>query len=147
MFLPLRTGLGAAATAALALLATAPAQTATAEPFGMVTVDRTGRVAADGTVTLSGTYRCSGATGPVYIGSSVQQTSNSSSDRHSFGGTRAECDGETHRWENTQQLSPGAVEPGEARVEATIVELNSESGMPGPVFHASQQEDVTLVAG
>ncbi|MER6633549.1 DUF6299 family protein, partial [Streptomyces sp. NPDC000987] len=68
--MPLRPVPGAAV---LLLLAAVPATPAAADPHETVTVDRTGRLAADGTVTLSGTYRCLGGTGPVYVSSSLSQ--------------------------------------------------------------------------
>ncbi|MDT9695156.1 DUF6299 family protein [Streptomyces sp. P17] len=140
--MPVRTTLGVAAASALLLLA-APATPADADPYETVTVDPTGTIAADGTVTLSGTYRCTGGTGPVFVSSSVGKRS--SSLRHGIGGTRAICDGMEHRWENTGKPSPGSLEPGPAHVEATVMELDSSGGLPLPSFHASQQQDVTLV--
>lgn len=130
------------------LLLTAPATDAFADPRiprlpgETVTVDPTGRLAADGTVTLSGTYRCSGGAGPVFVSSSVRQSS--AVVRHGIGGTRAVCDGAEHRWQNsgrtTSKLAPGA-----AHVEATVMELDTRSGLPLPRFHAIQRQDVTLV--
>jgi hypothetical protein len=49
--------LGAAAGAALLLLGAAPAAGAAYDPSESVTIDPTGYVAPDGTLTLSGTYR------------------------------------------------------------------------------------------
>jgi hypothetical protein len=137
-----RPALGAAAGAALLLLA-APTALATTAPYETVTVDPVGRIAADGTVTLSGTYRCTGGTGPVFVSSSVGQSS--SSVRYGIGGTRAVCDGMEHRWENTGKPSPGAL-PSAARVEATLMEMSLEGGLPLPRFHAAQSQDVTLRA-
>ncbi|MET9502478.1 DUF6299 family protein [Streptomyces sp. NPDC006259] len=135
--------LTAAAGAALLLLA-APAATATAGPSESVTVDPVGRVAADGTVTLTGTYRCTGSSGPVFVSSSVGQES--STTRHGIGGTRAVCDGAEHRWVNTGKPSSDPVEPGAARVEATVMELRPAGGLPMPHFHAAAEKDVTLTA-
>ncbi|QNS02429.1 DUF6299 family protein [Streptomyces xanthii] len=134
-----------AAAGALALLAAAPVAQAAA-PGGSVTVDRVGHVSADGTVSLSGTYRCSGAEGPVFVSSSVRDTENPGL-RRGIGGTRAVCDGVEHTWHNTGQVPEGAVEPGEAEVEATVLELAPEGGLPVPRFHATGQQDVLLVAG
>ena len=136
-----RTALAATAGAALFLLA-APALPAHADPYETVTVDPVGRIAADGTVTLSGTYRCTGNTGPVFVSSSVGQ--GSSSVRQGIGGTRAVCDGVEHVWANTGKPTPGSLEPGEARVEATIMELSPQGGLPLPRFHALGQQDITL---
>ncbi|MDT7841856.1 DUF6299 family protein [Streptomyces justiciae] len=130
----------ALAAATLLLLATAPV--AVADSYETVTVDPTGTIAEDGTVTLSGTYRCLGNTGPAFVSSSVGQKSPSV--RHGIGGTRAVCDGAEHRWENTGKVDTGALEPGTARVEATVMELHPQGGLPLPRFHAAQQQDVTL---
>lgn len=130
----------ALAAATLLLLAAAPV--AGADPFETVTVDPTGTLAEDGTVTLSGTYRCLGNTGPAFVSSSVGQ--GSPNVRHGIGGTRAVCDGAEHRWENTGKVDAGALEPGAARVEATLMELDDTSGLPLPRFHAGQQQDITL---
>ncbi|MEV0634056.1 DUF6299 family protein [Streptomyces sp. NPDC050619] len=145
----LRSALGAAAGTALLLLA-APAPSATAapapvDPSETVTIDQTGRIAADGTVTLSGSYRCVGGTGPVFVSSSVSQ--GSSSVRHGIGGTRAVCDGMEHRWENTGKPSPITLTPGTAHVEATVMELQFQGILPLPRFHAAQRQDVTLTEG
>ncbi|MBN0049056.1 hypothetical protein JS756_34245 [Streptomyces actuosus] len=134
--------LGAAAGAALLLPAAAPA--AFADPSEIVTVDPTGHIAPDGTVTLSGTYRCLGSTGPVFVSSSLAQKPPSV--QHGIGGTRAVCDGAEHPWRNSGRPMPGALEPGPARVEATVMELRSQGGLPLPRFHAVRQQDVTLTA-
>ncbi|MFJ3668818.1 DUF6299 family protein [Streptomyces sp. NPDC090106] len=129
----------ALAAATLLLLAAAPSAVAAA-PYETVTVDPVGTVAEDGTVTLSGTYRCLGSTGPVFVSSSVRQRSASVS--HGIGGTRAVCDGAEHRWQNTGEAAK--VEPGEAAVEATLMELDPSGGLPLPRFHARERQDVTL---
>jgi hypothetical protein len=140
----LRPVLTAAAGAALLLLAV-PAGTATADPYEIVTVDPTGRIAADGTVTLSGTYRCLGSTGPVFVSSSVAQ--DPPTVRYGIGGTRAVCDGVEHPWVNTGRAGRDTLAPGAARVEATVMELRPQGGLPLPRFHAAQQQDITLVQG
>ncbi|MDX3311580.1 DUF6299 family protein [Streptomyces sp. NPDC054884] len=139
----LRPALSAAAGAALLLLA-APAVVAVAVPgpTESVTVDPVGRIAADGTVTLSGTYRCVAGTGPVFVSSSVGQASQDAT--HGMGGTRAVCDGAEHTWKNTGKATPNDLAPGAARVEATLMELRSDGGLPLPRFHATQKRDVTL---
>ncbi|CAL9586740.1 DUF6299 family protein [Streptomyces sp. enrichment culture] len=138
-----RSLLGAAAAAAL-LLAT-PAGAAAADPSESVTVDAVGTIAADGTVTLSGTYRCHGNRGPVYVSSSLGQSRPNV--RYGIGGTSAVCDGAEHRWTNTGKPMPGEVKPGAARVEATVMELDPSAGLPLPRFHALQQQEITLVQG
>ncbi|MFD0304141.1 DUF6299 family protein [Streptomyces sp. NPDC127119] len=108
-----------------------------------VTVDPTGRLAADGTVTLSGTYRCTGGTGRTFVSSSLSQ--GESKVRKGVGGTQAVCDGAEHRWTNTDRTDPGRFEPGAATVEASVMELRS-GGLPLPMFHAAAERSVTLVA-
>ncbi|MFI8190107.1 DUF6299 family protein [Streptomyces sp. NPDC085946] len=154
--MPVRRGIGAATGAALLLLAAAaaataapsaaadgtPAGPASAEPAETVTVDPVGRITPDGTVTLTGTYRCLGATGTVFVSSSVSQ--GTSTARHGIGGTPAVCDGLEHRWANTGRAAPGALGPGAARVEATVTELRSFIGLPLPHLHATRYQDVVL---
>ncbi|MEU9520605.1 DUF6299 family protein [Streptomyces sp. NPDC048224] len=139
--------LATAAGATLLLLA-APAVTAAPHDARLVaesvTVDPTGRLAADGSVTLSGTYRCTGGTGPVYVSSTVSQTDPSV--RYGVGGTRAVCDGLEHRWVNTGTPDTVVLKPGAAHVEATLMELRPMGIVPLPSFHARQAQDVTLTA-
>ncbi|WP_458246134.1 DUF6299 family protein [Streptomyces sp. MAI_2237] len=135
-----RPALGLAAGAALLLL-TAPTTPAAADPYETVTVDPTGTVAADGTVTLSGTYRCLGNTGPAFVSSSVSQAKPDV--RQGIGGTSAVCDGQDHRWQNSGKPTE-ALDAGTASVEATVMELRPLSGLPLPRFHAVQRQDVTL---
>ncbi|MFB7085406.1 DUF6299 family protein [Streptomyces sp. NPDC056296] len=147
--MPVRSAAFATAAGAALLLLTAPA--ATAAPHDAryvtesVTVDPTGRLAADGTVTLSGTYRCTAGTGPVFVSSTVSQSDPSV--RHGIGGTRAVCDGLEHRWVNTGTPSANALKPGAAHVEATLMELRPMGGLPLPSFHARHDQDVTLTEG
>ncbi|MGW2050889.1 DUF6299 family protein [Streptomyces sp. NPDC001858] len=140
----LRSVLFAALGAAL-LLPAATAITAVAAPAESVTVDPVGRIASDGTVTLSGTYRCVGGTGPVFVSSSVRQ--NSENSRHGVGGTRAVCDGAEHAWKNSGKVTPADLAPGVAHVEATLMELSAEGGLPLPRFHAVKEQYITLVEG
>lgn len=134
------------ALAAVALLVTAAAPTAVAShaPYESVTVDPVARVAEDGTVTLSGTYRCHSGTGPVFVSSSIAQGADNP--RHGIGGTRAVCDGAEHRWENSGKPSR-ALKPGAAEVEATVMELRPQGGLPLPYFHARSVEGVTVARG
>ncbi|KUL23848.1 DUF6299 family protein [Streptomyces regalis] len=148
--MPLRPALATAAGAVLLLLVaapSAPAASAAPTPKETVTVDDTGRIAADGTVTLSGTYRCADTTGPAFVSSTIGQRS--SGLRHGIGGTLAVCDGKEHSWKNTGKpytdSSSGPLEAGKAYVEATIVELHPVGGLPLPRFHALQdKQDITL---
>ncbi|MFM9593091.1 DUF6299 family protein [Streptomyces scabiei] len=136
--------LGAAAGAAALLLAAAGSAGAVHDPDGTVTVDPTGHVAPDGTLTLSGTYRCLAGGGPVFVSSSLQQ--GDSRVRKGVGGSSAVCDGAEHTWTHTDRAEPGRYVPGPARVEATVTEL-SGGGLPLPRFHAVRQQDITLVEG
>lgn len=139
----LRPALAAAAGAALFLLAV-PGQAATADTTEALTVDVVGTIAPDGTVALSGTYRCLGSTGPVYISSNVQQEADAI--RYGIGGSRAVCDGALHTWRNTGPTRSAGLKPGSAHVEATITELEPHGGLPLPRFHALRGQDITLAA-
>ncbi|MFD9042066.1 DUF6299 family protein [Streptomyces bottropensis] len=136
--------LGAVAGAALLLLSAAPSAGAAYDSSETVTIDPTGYVAPDGTLTLSGTYRCLGSSGPVFVSFSLQQ--GDSRVRKGVGGSSAVCDGAEHAWTNTDRAEPGRYLPGPARVEATVTEL-SGGGLPLPRFHAVRQQDITLVEG
>ncbi|MYQ46301.1 hypothetical protein GTW40_14770 [Streptomyces sp. SID4985] len=133
----------AAVLGAAALLCAVAAPAATAAPTESVTVDPVATIEEDGTVTLSGTYRCLGATGPVFVSSSVAQ--DDSRVKYGIGGTRATCDGIRHRWANSGQVPDDALLPGAARVEATVTELHPSGIAFLPVFHATRARDVTLV--
>ncbi|POX51612.1 DUF6299 family protein [Streptomyces sp. Ru72] len=125
------------------LLSSAPAAGALSRSSDEVTVDPTGYLAPDGTLTLSGTYRCAGGTGgPVFVSSSISQGDHRV--QHGVGGTLAVCDGIVHRWTNSETRR-GAYTPGPAQVEATLTELNG-SGLPLPRFRAVLQQDVNLTA-
>ncbi|MFB7493665.1 DUF6299 family protein [Streptomyces sp. NPDC056161] len=136
--------LGTAAGAAALLLGVVAPATAADNPTETITVDKTGRVATDGTVFLTGTYRCNKGTGQVFVSSSVSQ--NSDSVRYGVGGTLAQCDGAEHRWENSSKVSSERIAPGAARVEATLLELRPQGGLPLPYFRATGHQDVTLAA-
>ncbi|MER5431310.1 DUF6299 family protein [Streptomyces sp. NPDC002588] len=137
-----RPALAAAAGAVLFLLAV-PGQTAAAAgPAESVTVDPVGQLAADGTVTLTGTYRCVGSTGPVFVSSSVRQDSGTT--RYGIGGTHAVCDGVLHAWANTGKPGTDTLKAGAAQVEATLMELEPHGGLPLPRFHSTKAQDVTL---
>ncbi|MCP3769247.1 DUF6299 family protein [Streptomyces sp. MAR25Y5] len=137
------------ATACAALLlgaaVAAPPAASAAPVHETVTVDSEGRIAADGTVTLSGTYSCLDVSGPVLVGSSVHPGTGDT--RYGVGGTLAVCDGETHAWENTGRVPSAVLKAGSVDVEATLTELRSAGGLPLPVSHAVQQREVTLVRG
>ncbi|MFI8366680.1 DUF6299 family protein [Streptomyces sp. NPDC085466] len=143
------------ALAATALLAAAAAPLAhaggadgrTAVPSGgfadLLTVDRAGLLGADGTVTLSGTYRClDDSAGPVFVSSTLRQQDRSAG----IGGTRAVCDGVLRTWTNTAVVKDPAYQPGDARVEATLMQLTPQGdlGLPAPGFLAVEDAPVTL---
>ncbi|MEU2715886.1 DUF6299 family protein [Streptomyces sp. NPDC007205] len=140
--MPARPALAAAlGAAALLCAAVAPA---TADTSEKVTVDKTGHVAEDGTVTLSGTYRCTGAKGIAFVSSSISQGDKNRKSVYGIGGSAADCDGALHRWENTGKVSPGSLKAGKAHVQATVTELRSGGLLLLPSFHAVQEKDVTL---
>ncbi len=131
----------AAALGATALLCAAIGPAA-ADPSELITVDPVGRIASDGTVTLSGTYRCTGSTGPVLVSSSVSQSDPGL--QHGIGGSVAQCDGAEHRWEHSGKASPEVLKAGAARVEATLTELRPSGIIVLPSFHAVSHQDIEL---
>ncbi|MGW2647436.1 DUF6299 family protein [Streptomyces sp. NPDC001393] len=141
--MPLRPAL-AAALGAAALLCTAVAPAAAADSSETVTVDPTGHIAKDGTITLTGTYRCTDASGVAFVSTTVSQGDRTSV--YGIGGTPARCDGAEHRWENTGRISPKQLKAGKAHVQATVTDLRSGGGLLLllPDFHAVQEQDVTL---
>lgn len=125
------------------LLCAAPAAGALTRAADEVTVDATGRFAPDGTITLSGTYRCASGTGPVFVSSSLSQ--GAPRVRRGMGGTLAVCDGAEHRWANSA-AGQSAWTAGTAHAEATLMELTG-TVVPLPHLHAFRQQDVTLTPG
>ena len=108
-----------------------------------VSANPTGTVAKDGTVTLSGTYRCSAPAdpGPVFVSSSV----GNDSVQHGVGGTAATCDGVEHTWVNQEKPEDGAPVPvGPAEVEATLMRLDTTSGLPLPAILATDRHHIEL---
>ncbi|MER6524065.1 DUF6299 family protein [Streptomyces sp. NPDC001508] len=142
--MPVRPVLGAAVGGVALLLGALAPVTASAAPAERVTVGSVGRIAADGTVVLTGTYRCRAGIGPVFVSSSIGQRSTSA--RYGIGGTRALCDGAEHRWVNSGTVPSDRIAPGAAHVEATVMELRPQGGLPLPYFHATGRQDVRLVA-
>ncbi|MFF4171565.1 DUF6299 family protein [Streptomyces sp. NPDC001744] len=105
-----------------------------------LSVDAYGTVAADSTVTLSGTYRClDDSAGPVFVASTLVQGDRSTG----IGGTRAVCDGHLHTWTNRSVVKDPAYRPGAARVDATLLQL-SGTGLPLPRFLVVEKTDVEL---
>ncbi|MGW1997876.1 DUF6299 family protein [Embleya sp. NPDC001921] len=110
-----------------------------------VTIDSTVWVAADGTITLSGTYRCTPHhVGTVLVGGQVDQEG-----RHaSVGGSVATCDGARHTWRNTGQPYIG-IHPGAARGAATLLELAPGEGvipiLPNVLAHDARDVAVEAI--
>lgn len=106
-----------------------------------VTIDQTGQIASDGTLTLTGTYRCSSLRpGPVFVGSKVSQ----GGAQAGVGGTRATCDGREHAWRNTGRAMED-FEPGAAAGEATLLVLDTSRGfIPVPVVLDRDQRELIL---
>ncbi|MEU9102692.1 DUF6299 family protein [Streptomyces sp. NPDC048361] len=131
-----------AAAGALLGVASAPAGAALTDT---VSAGPTGTVAKDGTVTLSGTYRCSPPSrpGPVFVSSGVL----TGSVLHGIGGTVATCDGDEHTWVNRDKVSsPERVPAGETVVQTTLMRLDTGTGLPLPVILATERHTVDLRA-
>ncbi|MEV5982649.1 DUF6299 family protein [Streptomyces sp. NPDC052114] len=111
-------------------------------PADGLTVNGAGTVADDGTVTLSGTYRClpDGTPGPVFVSSTLAQGDRT----NGIGGTAAVCDGRVHEWTNSSRLKEDAYEPGEAAVRAHLMKLSTKSGLPMPQPLAHEEARVEL---
>ncbi|MBL1084155.1 hypothetical protein JK359_19650 [Streptomyces actinomycinicus] len=139
--MPVRPALTAALGAAALLCAAGPA-TAGPAPAETITIDPAGRIASDGTVWLSGTYRCTGSTGPVFVSAALSQADPGV--HHSVGGSTARCDGAEHRWENSGDLTALKLKAGSAHVQVTLTELRPSGLIPLPAFHAVADKDVTL---
>ncbi|MEU9997962.1 DUF6299 family protein [Streptomyces sp. NPDC050848] len=125
------------------LLVAAAAGTAHAGPADALSVDAYGTVAADGTVTLSGTYRClDDSAGPVFVSTTLVQKDRSAG----IGGTRAVCDGQVHDWSNSGVVKEPAYRTGAAQVKATLMQLTPSGplGVPMPGFLAVEEADVIL---
>src|SRR5881392_3993045 len=84
-----------------------------------VTVDQVGYLAPDGTITLAGSYRCTGGGfgDSVFVSSQLNQANVS----HGIGGTLAVCDGALHRWRNSGGLDATAYTHGQAHVTSTLM--------------------------
>ncbi|MEV8021179.1 DUF6299 family protein [Streptomyces sp. NPDC086554] len=134
----LRLALSAAATSLL-IAGLGAATPAHASQFDDLTVNGTGTIAADGTITLSGTYRClpDDTPGPVFVGSTLVQGGESTG----IGGTRAVCDGQVRGWTNTSMgtTAGSRYKRGEATVRAHLMKLNTKSGLPMPKLLAHEE--------
>jgi hypothetical protein len=104
-----------------------------------------GHLAKDGTVTVTGTYRCQppapGAT--VFVGSDLSQGGH----EDGIGGTQAVCDGREHSYANTGETTPGTYHPGPAQLSASLIALVQNGyGVPMPQSMASAGRPITLTA-
>ncbi|QGZ48196.1 hypothetical protein GPZ77_07170 [Streptomyces sp. QHH-9511] len=125
------------------LLAAATAPLAHADAGNGLSVSAYGTLDTDGTVTVSGTYRCLDDTaGPVFVGSTLVQGDRSAG----IGGTRAVCDGLVRAWTNSAVVKEPVYRAGRARVRATLMQLipSGPLGLPLPGFLAAEDVDVTL---
>ena len=129
------------AVCAAALLTGAPHASAADGPSGTVSANPTGTLSKNGTVTLSGTYRCTApvGAGPVYVSSSVQ----SGAVQQGIAGTAARCDGVQHTWVNQEKPST-PLKPGPAQVTATLVHLDTATGLPLPTIVATDRHHIQL---
>lgn len=139
-----RVSLAAAALAAALVTVLTPGSAGAQFAPDAVTIDRTGLIAPDGTLTLSGTYRCSSRLGPAYIGSEVSRGNAQSS----VGGTAATCDGKEHTWRNTSRGAAGRFVAGPAVGEAVLFVLDLSNGLvPIPVVLGSDEHELSLRQG
>ncbi|MCC3778061.1 DUF6299 family protein, partial [Streptomyces sp. UNOB3_S3] len=110
-----------------------------------MTIDPTATLAPDGTVTMTGSYRCTVVehTGTVFVASNVLQHRRT----EGIGGSKAVCDGARHRWRNSARPYGAALRPGPARADGTLLQMSSDrGGIPLPRFLAVVHErDITLV--
>ncbi|GAA2252150.1 DUF6299 family protein [Streptomyces amakusaensis] len=109
-----------------------------------ITIAPRGQIAKDGTLVLSGTYRCSSLrSGPVLIGSNATQ----GEARAEIDGALATCDDQVHTWRETTDPAVGFA-PGKARGTAALIHLDaSRSFVPLPVILNTDDREVTLRRG
>jgi hypothetical protein len=132
-----------ALVAAALVTVSAPAEADAQFAPDAVTIDRTGQISADGTLTLTGAYRCSPLRSrPVLVGSNVSQ----GGIQVGIGGTTAVCDGREHTWRNTGRAG-GRLAPGVAAGEATLLVLSSRGFIPHPVVLTMDRREVNLSEG
>lgn len=137
----------AIAAGALACLATAAPVAAAPAPrsTGSMTIDPTATLAPDGTLTMSGSYRCTVVehTGTVFVAANVLQNRRT----EGIGGSRAVCDGARHRWRNSARPYGASLRPGPARADGTLLQMSSDrGGIPLPRFLAiAHERGITLV--
>lgn len=108
-----------------------------------VSVGATGTLGSDGSVTLSGTYRCGPAAGQVFVSSNLRI----GDVRQSTGSTKADCDGREHSWTTIDKPRYLKAAPGPAEAQATLLTLGSGGGLPLPTLLAADRQNITLVTG
>lgn len=122
------------------------AGTAAAAPGQDIEVNTTAVIAADHTVTASGTYRCteSAPLEPVYVTASVRQGSMSISGDSQ----KAECDGAWRNWSlKSRAFGDFHLTPGPATVQGHLVQIKPRTGLI-PIetnFVAAAERQVELV--
>ncbi|MFF4158413.1 DUF6299 family protein [Streptomyces sp. NPDC001678] len=142
-----RTRVGVAAGALACLATAAPMAQAAPAPrsTGSMTIDPSATLAPDGTLTMSGSYRCTVVehTGTVFVASNVLQNRRT----EGIGGSRAVCDGARHRWRNSARPYGASLRPGPARADGTLLQMSSDrGGIPLPRFlTVARERDITLV--
>ncbi|MEV8532808.1 DUF6299 family protein [Streptomyces sp. NPDC051211] len=138
-----RLALAAVSAVAAAAAFTAPAS---AGAFGNeISVQPYGHISENGTVTLSGTYRCTtpSPSGAVQISATIVQDGT----RLGFGGEEAVCDGEQRKWSATGSLrmTPN-IHPGGAGAEVRLQSVRPSGGLiPHVSYVAEEHRDVELV--
>ncbi|MEU4896685.1 DUF6299 family protein [Streptomyces sp. NPDC044780] len=110
-----------------------------------LTIDRTGDVTPDGSVTLYGSYRCAG-NGSEGLRASVLVTLVQGRERHGLGGYEAVCDGWRHRWV-IDGTGVGRYVRGPADVEGVLLKYGFNDLLgPVPRNVAGIDQKVRLVA-
>ncbi|MGC0419116.1 hypothetical protein ABIA38_004637 [Embleya sp. AB8] len=107
-----------------------------------VSIDSTVWAAGDGTLTVSGTYRCAPVhTGRVLVGGSVDQAAHHAA----MTGTVATCDGNEHAWRTGEKQSIPFL-PGTATGDASMLELQARDGLVPVATHvlATDSHDVEI---
>ncbi|MET9321689.1 DUF6299 family protein [Streptomyces sp. NPDC003038] len=141
--------LTAAALSALALTAVFNAP-ASAGAFGNeISVQKEAHISEDGTVTLSGTYRCHSTSpvGAVQVAAGLRQ----GGIRLGISGENAVCDGAYHEWSSTGSLryTPGITAgPATAEVQLTETRRNGPGIVPvsvSVVQLAEHSEEIELI--
>ncbi|AQA11643.1 hypothetical protein HUF15_22560 [Streptomyces samsunensis] len=110
-----------------------------------LTIDRTGDVTPDGSVSLYGSYRCVPGESEN-VRASVLITLAQGQERHGLGGHNAVCDGQRHRWV-IDGADVGRYGPGPADAEGTLLKFDDgDSVVPLPRTTVGVEREVRLVA-